>query len=304
MWKQRLCYIAALIGSIALYICYQEWMAVLFLALALCLPLLSLAISLPAMCRFCVALRCVPTVTVGEASVAEVTGDGDLPFRARLAIARPLTGESWHGGVRVSLPTDHVGALCVTAKRVWVYDRLGLIGIPVKYRETATVLVRPRPLRMDIPASADSVLSSSWRPKAGGGYSEYHELRPYRPGDSLNHIHWKVTAKVGAPIIREPMQPDLRWSLMLTVRGSDAELDRLFGRLLFAGSHFLEHGVPFEVRALTDGGLTRSTVMHEVDLVTAIDALLSCPSATSGSVQDYAATGFRTLMIGGDADEA
>ncbi len=304
MIKQRCGYAAALIGSILLYMFYQEWLSVLLLALAIALPLLSLALSLPAMLSFRVVLCCVPSVTVGEASLAEVAADGDLPYRAWLGIKRPLTGESWHGGARVSLPTDHVGTLVVTAKRVRVYDRLGLIGIPVRYRAETAVTVRPRPTRMEIPASADSVLSTSWRPKAGGGYSEYHELRPYRPGDSLNHIHWKVTAKVGEPIIREPMQPDVRWSLMLTVRGTAEELDCLFGRLLYAGMHYIQHGVPFELRALTGGGLTRATVMHEADLQTAIDGLLACPPAENGAVEDFAAVGFRVLVIGGDADEA
>ncbi len=304
MIKQRICYVAALMGSIALVICYQEWMSVLFLALALCLPLLSLAVSLPAMLRFRVSLRYVEAVTVGETSTAELVGDGDLPFRARLRLCRIITEEVWYGGIRVAVPTDHVGAVTVTPTRVRVYDRLGLIGWWVKCPQTATVLVRPKAIRTELPADAQNVTSTSLRPKAGGGYSEYHELRPYRPGDSLNHIHWKVTAKVGSPILREPMQPDLRWQIAFNIRGDAAALDTIFGHLVYVGEHFLFHGIPFEIRALSGGGLMKYPVLHEWDLQTAVDSLLAAPPAKTGSVRDYAAIGFRVLMIGGDDDEA
>lgn len=32
---------------------------------------------------------------------------------------------------------------------------------------------------------------------------EYHGLRDYRPGDTLRWIHWRTTARVGAPMVRE-----------------------------------------------------------------------------------------------------
>lgn len=28
-----------------------------------------------------------------------------------------------------------------------------------------------------------------------GAYAEEHELRPYRPGDPMRTVHWKLTAK-------------------------------------------------------------------------------------------------------------
>ncbi|MBR2633811.1 MAG: DUF58 domain-containing protein, partial [Lentisphaeria bacterium] len=46
---------------------------------------------------------------------------------------------------------------------------------------------------------------ASGRPKPGGGYGENYEIRQYRPGDNLNQIHWKLSAKVGDLMLREPM---------------------------------------------------------------------------------------------------
>ena len=32
---------------------------------------------------------------------------------------------------------------------------------------------------------------------------EYHGLREFRPGDSLRHIHWRTTARIGLPMVKE-----------------------------------------------------------------------------------------------------
>lgn len=56
----------------------------------------------------------------------------------------------------------------------------------------------------------------SYHAKPGGGYAEVHELRGYRPGDSLREVHWKLTAKVDHPIVREPQTPN-RGPVILTL---------------------------------------------------------------------------------------
>jgi uncharacterized protein (DUF58 family) len=38
---------------------------------------------------------------------------------------------------------------------------------------------------------------------APGGRGEYRNLREYRPGDDPRDIHWRSTARVGAPLVRE-----------------------------------------------------------------------------------------------------
>ena len=50
--------------------------------------------------------------------------------------------------------------------------------------------------------------SSILKPKYGGGFAEDHDLRPYRPGDTANSIHWKLSSKLDEPIVREPLIPE------------------------------------------------------------------------------------------------
>ena len=44
------------------------------------------------------------------------------------------------------------------------------------------------------------------KPKYGGGFSEEHDLREYRPGDTVNSIHWKLSSKTDKVIVREPLE--------------------------------------------------------------------------------------------------
>ena len=48
------------------------------------------------------------------------------------------------------------------------------------------------------------------------GFSEEHELRPYREGDAINLIHWKLSSKYDEPIVREP-QELVRKDIVLSV---------------------------------------------------------------------------------------
>ncbi len=38
---------------------------------------------------------------------------------------------------------------------------------------------------------------------AAGGRGDFRGLRPYRPGDDPRDVHWRTTARVGAPTVRE-----------------------------------------------------------------------------------------------------
>lgn len=65
------------------------------------------------------------------------------------------------------------------------------------------VLVLPavRPLARDeLPPALGA--GARPRPRRGRGTSLYN-LRPYRPGDDLRLVHWRTTAKMGAPMVKE-----------------------------------------------------------------------------------------------------
>lgn len=146
-------------------------------------------------------------------------------------------------------------------------------------------------------------MSQSWKPKPGGGFAENHEMRQYRPGDSMNQVHWKLTAKTGKLMVREAMEP-VRHRLLLTmeVQGSGLELDIKTGKLLWLGQYLLDRGLPFDIRALTGDGVADYSVQTRRELEKAVEHLLCQRPAPKG--ETYSAGERWSFHIGGGTDEA
>ena len=198
----------------------------------------------------------------------------------------------------------HCGGIAVTVARARVCDYLGLFAFPVGKVTPKTILVRPKPLPIPAIPDLDRYIARAWKPKSGG-FAENHELRLYRPGDSLNQVHWKLTAKTGKWMIRQPMEPQ-RGLVMLTMtlRGTPEELDRKFGRLLWLGKYLVEKDVRFEIRTLTADGVQSSWVQTEQELNKATDTLLCAGEAKEGSIRDFGFAASWQYHIGGEPDEA
>lgn len=290
MAGRRIVYLTVLLGCLGFYLAYQQWLAWFLLLTVGLLPWFSLGISLPAMLRFRAEVFGPQQVSMGEEAQVQLLGYNRLPvppFRGRLRLVRRTTGERWKHKALLPLPTDHCGALEATPERVRVYDYLGLIGLPVKNVAGRVFLVRPRPVEIPDLPELERYLARAWRPKPGGGFSENHELRLYRPGDCLNQIHWKLTAKTGKITIREPMEPDRGLVLVtMNLRGTPEVLDRKFGRLVWLGNHLLEVGLDFEIRALTADGVQSFPVTAEAGLWEAVDTLLSVNPAPEGDLRN------------------
>ena len=227
------------------------------------------------------------------------------PFRGELRMEHSLTGQARRSRYDRQLPTDHCGAIDVVPEKTYVYDYFGLWRFKVRKVTSLRVIVMPRPVKLRNVPDVERFLARAWRPKSGGGYAENHELRLYRPGDSISQIHWKLTAKTGKPIIREPMEPQ-RGMVLVTadIKGTPEELDRMFGRLLGLGRYLLSKGMPFTLQAMTGEGLQSFPVGEESQLQKALENLLSAKSAGEGSVLDREISASWHCHVGGEPHEA
>jgi len=307
MAGRRLAYLALLSGCGIFYIAYGEWFSYLALVLVLLLPWLSLVLSLPTMLTFRMRVEGAETVPMGAPGELMLLGSSRLPlppFRGRIRVTRCFTGEvSWYDPA-AGLPTEHCGGLRAAGEKCRVCDYLGLFAIPVRCSEPRTIRVRPGTVPIPVLPELDKYLAKSWRPKSGGGFGENHEIRPYRPGDNLNQIHWKLTAKTGKWMLREPMEPQRGLVLVtMEISGTPEELDRKFGRLAWLGQHLLEKNLPFQLRVLTGDGIHTADVTEEGLLRRQIDELLCARAATEGSLGDRESAASWHYHIGGDVDE-
>lgn len=301
-------YLAVLAACAVFYGAYGQWLAWFILVLVLALPWFSLVLSLPAMLRFQVSPAGPGLLNRGEEGELWLLGTCSLPmppFRGRIRLKWMFTGESWFYQEKEDLDASHCGAYTITAEALRICDYLGLFAFPVRCRESQTLLVLPKKEPVKLGETVNRFTARSYKPKFGGGFAENHELRLYRPGDNLNQIHWKLSAKTGNLMLREPIEPQ-RGLVLLTMnlRGAPEELDRKFGRLLWLGEYLLEQDVVFELRCLTGRGLQTFPIAVQEDLKKAVEQLLRTPLCQDGDLRDHACAASWQYHIGGEASEA
>lgn len=146
----------------------------------------------------------------------------------------------------IGVPTERCGVIRCALNRGWAWDYLGIIALPIKTAGDAFITVLPRSEEpVPVPQlTEDSAITL--KPKPGGGYSEEHELRPYRQGDAINSIHWKLTSKLDVPIVREPqLMKRKRVTLLVDPAPVGDDLESQLGQLLFLTRSMLESKVTF-----------------------------------------------------------
>lgn len=292
--------------SVLLSVAYQGWLGQLLLGAVISLPLLSLAVSLPGMRSTKLHLEGPEYAAMGNAATVRITADGFLPaplHQGRIRVTHTVTGEVRILSEGDPLPTAHCGGLLCTPEKMWVYDCLGLFRMRPRGKLSHTVTVRPRPIAPENLPRLHRVLATQYRPKPGGGFGENHDLRLFRPGDSLNQIHWKLTAKTGKFMIREPLVPvGQQARILLKISGTAPELDKKFGQLLGISHHLLDAGISHEIYAITGRGTEILTVDTPQALTKAVDALLCASPAPAGAELPQERAG--QYRIGGSSDEA
>lgn len=307
MGKSWLKFVSVWLVCLFFYFAYRQWMAWMILVSVSCLPLLSLVVSLPAMLLARPVLELPESVLAGTATPLQLTVKGPLPapvWRARLEARHSFSDVLWTLEAGFDCPTEHCGALYIQVRRFRVYDYLGLWGLRKKVPETALLMIRPRRQRVHTLPDRQRNLAPYWKPKAGGGFSENHELRLYRPGDNLRQIHWKLSGKTGKLIYREPMElVNDRLVLRLQHGGSPDAMDRKLGRLLWLGQYLLHKGIVFDIQAETSQGNILWHIQTGRELDAAVNTLLKTPPLPlcadvpqGGTIWEY--------HIGGEAYEA
>lgn len=86
---------------------------------------------------------------------------------------------------------------------------------------TADELRQLRRLHIQAGRRVDSPFAGEYRSAFRGQGMEFEEVRPYVPGDDVRYIDWNVTARTGAPHIKEFREErELTLQLVLDVSGS------------------------------------------------------------------------------------
>jgi len=265
MWKYRVIYALTLIGSTLFLVLYPLWFSwYLTVSLLLLLPL-DLIISMPGMLSRQISLAAPKVLEQGGDAKLMFTMPGKKRLPVKFVKLRlKISGEDFTfrvhfkvgpecGSVReMKIDTSYSGLMVFESKRIWKVSLLGLFCIPAVFKRRFSVLVLPPPVE---PPQTEALPSGVLlHPKPGGGFSDDHDLRPFRSGDAIRSVHWKVSAKLDSLVIREPLEP-LTHSRLIRAAGWNTarERDLILGRLRWASEYLLEYDLPHYV-SLDIGG--------------------------------------------------
>lgn len=96
----------------------------------------------------------------------------------------------------------------------WVYDYLSLGRVKKKMSARMQVMVFPREQALDIRFAEDGcgrdLETDRTEAAALSENGETFQVREYRKGDSARHLHWKLSARAGQPLVKEQEQEKRR----------------------------------------------------------------------------------------------
>lgn len=184
----------------------------------------------------------------------------------------------------------------ITVSSAWPCE---LFRRTLRFPLAEEVLVRPRRVRLDPPERAGPtgpVRSPRLRVVGDG---DLRGLRPFRDGDSPRAIHWRTSARLGEPIVREDAgSGPMPWVAVLAPRPDDpvdveenVERAAALARVAVASGRALELRVAGEERP--------RWVARRSELEALLDALARF--APGGPVPGGAAPRVRAFLMGRDA---
>jgi len=275
--RRRILYAAALAAAVLLAAYSESYLAGFTLALTAALPAAAFLLSLPGMLALRVRLTARPTAAPRRAAASwrlriesrsalpVARADVRLEFQNRLTGARSRKTLRLFGtpaGSYLTLPanTDHCGLLEARVTRLRVCDCLGLFTLRRPLPPMAALPVLPLPAEPDgLPESERGVL----KPRPGGGPGEEYEVRPYRPGDPVRMIHWKLTCKRDETMLREVLEAEQsELCLSFDHFGTPEVMDSTLDRICALSNALLERNRPHTIQWLSqsDGALRRCRV--------------------------------------------
>jgi len=272
------------------------------LVISLLVPLLSMG------CAYLTARR----MTVGLA--APETADQGERIRCRLEVRAPLwragcaaacvlagrnglTGECFEreigipfrGTAEAEAVSSRCGCLELAAVRTEARDWFGLARFAGKAGAKASVIIRPAlyPVEILREAEAGDGAREDGENHRRAEDPEPGDLRPYRPGDPLRRIHWKLSEKMNETLIRESAPEALDPAvLLLETAGAgmpDPEAADAAARALLSVSRAMaEAGIAHAVITSGNGGPAVTAVMGEDGFRQAAEQVLTAESRAGG----------------------
>ncbi len=241
-----------------------------------------------------------------------------LGVEPSLSLSMPPFG---HRTISIDMSCLYKGSYDVGVAGMTLHDPLGFLSLQPRARGGPILGMTVWPRRVTVPESADSqaVLEEKTAPKRD--YSEdlssIHEIRDWQDGDALKRVHWKLTARMGALMIKEfdsTTRDEI--SIILDARPWDGTLrdrmkyeDALIESAYSISAELLEFGHPLRLTTQTDD-IVHLRGVDSADIPRFYTFLSSMPLAGTHSADEIIEfeapmlnRGGRMIVIGGFPDD-
>lgn|GEM_PF-4581735 len=288
MARSRLIYAFSIIAAIVFCIFYTGWLAIFLLFVIALVPVFSFLLTLPAALKLHVKISCPETIDRGENFNADIIVKAPYPIRLLRMTAVSLnhfTGVSevfdvinvnavQNVVVHEEVSSNQCGKISITLTKLKVYDYTGVFFVRLRAKSRVSVVVLPllhKP--QEKYALPDEILHKHLVAAPAGTYAEEHDIRPYRIGDPMSTVHWKLSQKTASLLAKEPLVPIKQKNMVsFDYRGDVYRLEMVLGEALWLFSKLLDmHKTAHFVYFASDGSVTDK----EIDSMNGLYSLIT-----------------------------
>lgn len=190
--------------------------------------------------------------------------------------------------VRITVSSDYSGNVGFSLKRVQVRDYLGLFQRKIKSMSQISVNVLPDiqafPVVISMRTRNFPVEGDAYETdRSGDDPSEIFQIREFRPGDRLQRIHWKTSARMDDLMTKEYSMPrGCKVLFLLDARQKEADpqqADCFLERVASLSFSMLEAECPHFTAWYDEskGRILRKAIEKEQDIYEMLDQVMTAP---------------------------
>lgn len=290
MIATRLIYIALLIGSVFFYILYMDKLSFYLMAFLFAIPIVfgvinfsirrKLKFSVKSFESFYSKDKEIPIVlsienkSIIPVSYARITlecHNENFGKPSTLIVNTPVLPKDKQD-LRLEISSAHCGNVSVKITRIRVFDPILLSYFTRRksklrgenYRTEFMVVPEIRDLNIELETRTvvDYESDTFSKNKSGDDPSEIFDMHEYKPGDKINRIHWKLTAKQDVMFVKEYSLPinnsicliiDHRRFTSFNDEENASATDALLEALNSVSSYLCENEIPHKIIFIQNG---------------------------------------------------
>ncbi len=197
-------------------------------------------------------------------------------FSEYRSLKLPLRNAS--GRYEAELNMEVCGEICFRCAGVSVWDLLELTRVRLRDFQQIEIIIYPKHINIDLAVSRVAVGSTSsegqMQNRKGSDHSEMFDMREYVPGDDIRSIHWKLSCKTDALMVRQPSDPAHYDAVILPDIGllsgnapiSKKELNGAVSMVYAIGEQLLRLGIAFCLAVPSNEGISLVEIRSQREL--------------------------------------